>query len=109
VLVSEINANVPDGTVTPASEVADHAIHIATSGKRNKINFTAAQGSTITTAPEDEPRRRWKIVVTIIGLVAGILGAFFALMQAQGWHFGLSPESNLAADARGFPDSLTHQ
>lgn len=88
VLVSEINANLPDGTVTPSSEVADHAIHVAVSGKRNKINFTASQGSTTTTAPEDEPRRRWKTVVTIIGLVAGILGAFFALMQAQGWHFG---------------------
>lgn len=32
-----------------------------------------------------------KTVVTIIGLVAGILGAFFALMQAQGWHFKKTP------------------
>jgi hypothetical protein len=78
VLVSEINANVPDGTVTPSSEVADHALHVAVSGKRNKINFTASQGTTITTAPEDEPRRWMKVAGgVLIGLVT-IVGAILA-------------------------------
>jgi AbiTii-like protein len=89
VLVAEIQANVPDGTVTPPAEVASNAINFAVTGKRNKIHVVAPQGgSTVTTAPEDEPRHRWKTVVTILGLAVAIVGAVFALMQAQGWSFG---------------------
>jgi hypothetical protein len=90
VLVSEINANVPDGTVTPSSEVANHALHVAVSGKRNKINVTAPQGGTQATimAPPDEPRRWLRTAgVVVVGLIT-IVAAVFALMQAQGWHFG---------------------
>jgi AbiTii len=88
VLVSEITANVPDGTVTPSSEVADHAVHVAVSGKRNKINLVASQGgSTVMTAPEEGSRRWVKVAGGVLIGLATIIGAFFALMQAQGWSF----------------------
>jgi hypothetical protein len=61
VLVSEIQANVPDGAVTPSAEVATHGLHVAVSGKRNKINLTASQGSTITSSAPEEPRRWLRI------------------------------------------------
>jgi choline-glycine betaine transporter len=61
---------------------------LAVSGKRNKINFTASQGTTITTAPEDEPRRWMKVAGgVLIGLVT-IVGVILGLMEVQGWHFG---------------------
>jgi hypothetical protein len=90
VLVAEINANMPDGTVTPPAEVATNAVSFAVTGKRNKIDFAAPQGdSTITTpTPEPEPRRWLRIAGAILlGLVA-IAGVIFALMQVQGWAFG---------------------
>jgi len=87
VLVSEITANVPDGTVTPSSEVADHAIHVAVSGKRNKLNLTASQGTTITTAPE-EPRRWLRVAGAVLLGLVGIAAMIFTLMQVQGWAFG---------------------
>jgi AbiTii-like protein len=89
VLVSEINANVPDGTVTPPAEVATHAVNVVVTGKRNKINVAAPQGgSTVTTPAPEEPRRWLRIAgAVLLGLVA-IAGVIFALMQAQGWSFG---------------------
>jgi hypothetical protein len=88
VLVSEIQANVPDGTVMPSSDVVTHAWNVAVSGKRNKINLVAPQGgSTVTTAPEEGSRRWVKVVGGVLIGVATIIGAFFALMQAQGWSF----------------------
>jgi AbiTii len=90
VLVAEIQANVPDGTITPPAEVASNAINFAVTGKRNKINLVAPQGgSTVTApAPDEEPRHWLRIAgVVLIGLVT-IAGAIFTLMQVQGWHFG---------------------
>jgi hypothetical protein len=90
VMIAEINANLPDGTITPPAEVATNAINFAVSGKRHKISFAAPQeGGTVTTAsPEEEPRRWLRIGgVVLVGLVT-IIGVIFALMQVQGWHFG---------------------
>jgi hypothetical protein len=89
VLVSEMLANVPEGTVTPSAEVATHALHVAVTGKRNKLNVVAPQGgSTVTTAAPEEPRRWLRIAAAVvIGLIT-IAGVIFALMQAQGWSFG---------------------
>lgn len=89
VLVSEINANVPDGTVTPPGEVATHAVNVVVTGKRNKINVTAPQGGSTVTTPAPEEPRRWSRIAgaVLLGLVA-IAGVIFALMQAQGWSFG---------------------
>lgn len=89
VLVAEIHANIPDGTITPPAEVASNAINFAVTGKRNKINVVAPQGgSTVTTTAPEEPRRWLRMAgVVLIGLVT-IAAAIFTLMQVQGWSFG---------------------
>jgi hypothetical protein len=88
VLVAEIQANVPDGTVTPSAEVASNAINFAVTGKRNKISVVAPQGGSTVTTPESDQPRRWLRIAgaVLIGLVT-IAGVIFALMQAQGWSF----------------------
>lgn len=92
VLVSEIHANVPDGTVIPPGDVTDSALNVALSGNRNKykINVIAAQGgneATIT-GPPDEPRHWLRTAgVVLLGLIT-VAGVIFALMQAQNWKFG---------------------
>jgi len=89
VLVAEIHANVPDGTVTPSAEVATNAITFAVTGKRNKINLAAAQGGSMMTSTAAEEPRRWARTAgaVLLGLVA-IIGVIFTLMQVQGWTFG---------------------
>jgi capsular polysaccharide biosynthesis protein len=91
VLVSEINANVPDGTATPPAEVANHAVQVAVSGKRNMINVVAALGESTVAAPssEEEHPRRWLRIAgaVLLGLVA-IVAMIFTLMQVQGWRLG---------------------
>ncbi len=90
VLVAEIHANVPEGTIIPPAEVATNAVAFAVTGRRHKITVTAPQGgSTITPpTPDDQPRRWLRIAgAVLLGLVA-IAGAIFALMQVQGWSFG---------------------
>ncbi len=55
VMVAEINANLPDGTETPAAEVATNAIAFAVTGKRHKISITAPQGNTTVNPEPIEP------------------------------------------------------
>lgn len=81
----------PDDADIP-SEVATNAMTFAVTGKRNKINFAATQGSSQTPAPDEKDHRRWgQIVATVVAAVVGILlafaGALFTLMQTQGWKF----------------------
>jgi hypothetical protein len=55
----------------------------------------------ITEAPQDGCDRLTVTGGLIVGM-AGILGAAFALMQAQGWHFGQSHR-------HGWPDIPGHR
>lgn len=92
VLVSEINANMPAGSVTPPSDVATRAINFAVNGKRNTVKFVAAQGedaSVIETVAPEETQRNWLRIAggVLIGLIT-IVGVIIALMQAQGWRLG---------------------
>jgi hypothetical protein len=90
-MVSELRATMPDDAEIP-SDVATNAMTFAVTGKRNKINFAAAQGSSHVPASEEKESRRWgRIVATVVAAVVGILlafaGALFTLMQTQGWEF----------------------
>jgi len=90
-MVGELRATTPDDADIP-SEIATNAMTFAVTGKRNKINFAAAQGSSQTPIPEEKESRRWgRIVATVVAAVVGILlafaGALFTLMQTQGWEF----------------------
>jgi hypothetical protein len=91
-LVAEITANMPDDAETPPAEVATNAVNFLVTGERHKINFSAPQAGTASTAlatppAEQEPRRWVKTSVGVILGIAAIIGVFFALMQAQGWQF----------------------
>ncbi|WP_122980475.1 hypothetical protein [Actinoplanes teichomyceticus] len=91
VLVAEIRATAPTGAATPPAEVATNAIHFAVTGTRNKINFTAPQGTVVTSHPqagEDDSPKPWLRIAgaVLVGLVT-IAAGVFALMQVQGWKF----------------------
>jgi hypothetical protein len=87
VLTAEITAHLPDGSSLPPAEVATNAINVAVSGRRHRVVVTTAQESS-TVTPAEPDGRRWlaSAGAVLLGLVA-IVGAFFALMQAQGWAF----------------------
>jgi hypothetical protein len=90
-MTAEIRAELPEsgGVISPA--MADNALSVAVTGKRNKVTVTAPQGANqISSAPE-EPRRWWRtagaVIAGVVGLLVAMAGGLFALMQAQGWQF----------------------
>jgi hypothetical protein len=91
-LVAEITDNMPEGAETPPAEVATNAVHFVVTGERNKINFAAPQASdassALATPPADEHPRRWvRTAAAVVIGIAGLVGVFFAILQAQGWSF----------------------
>jgi anti-sigma-K factor RskA len=74
---------------TPA--VATNSLQLAVTGKGNKINVAAAQGSNEIAATPDESRPWWRtagaVIAAVVGLLVAMAGGLFALMQAQGWQF----------------------
>jgi hypothetical protein len=92
-LVAEITDNMPEGAETPPAEVATNAVSFLVTGERHKINFSAPQAATASTAlapppgEKEEPRHWLKTSVGVILGIVAIVGLLFALMQAQGWQF----------------------
>jgi AbiTii len=89
-MTAEIRAEMFDsgGVISPA--VADNALSVAVTGKRNKVTVTAPQGDQIASTA-DEPRKWWRtagaVIAGVVGLLVAMAGGLFALMQAQGWRF----------------------
>ncbi len=90
-LVAELRATIPADDDIPTVEAADQALNVVVTGKRPRVNVTAAQATgreTTATAshvekgPEDSGFwTRWrKIGAFIVGL-ATVAGAVFALIQ----------------------------
>jgi hypothetical protein len=92
-LVAEITDNMPEGAETPPAKVATNAVSFLVTVERHKINFSAPQAGTASTAlapppaEEEEPRHWLKTSVGVILGIVAIVGLLFALMQAQGWQF----------------------
>jgi hypothetical protein len=93
-MTAEIRAELPDngGVISPA--VADNALSVAVTGKRNKVTVTAPQGESAATVdnPPEEGIPLWVKVVggIVTGLIA-VIGVVLGYMEVQGLHFGMSP------------------
>jgi AbiTii len=82
-LVSEIRAGMPDDAAIPSKALTDHAVSIAVTGSRNRVQVTAASssggGTAQVTSPSTEPepashRMMWWVVAvfTVIGALATV-------------------------------------
>jgi hypothetical protein len=87
-MTAEIRAEMPDGGGVISPAVADNALTVAVTGKRNKVSFANAQGANEMTPPTEEKPSHWvRIAAAVVVGVLTIAGVFFAIMQAQGWRF----------------------
>jgi hypothetical protein len=90
-MTAEIRAEIPDGAVVISPAVADNALSVAVTGKRNKVTVTAPQGASQIASTPEEPRKWWRtagaVIAGVVGLLVAVAGGLFALMQAQGWQF----------------------
>jgi hypothetical protein len=89
-LVAELRATMAGQEGVPSAEAADHAVQVIVTGKRSRVNVTAAQasgtGTTATATSETKPAdsgfwTRWRKIGAFIVGSATVAAAVIALIQ----------------------------
>jgi AbiTii len=91
-LVGELRANVPEHDAVPSADAVNQAVNVVVTGKRSRVNVTAAQASgpeatatsTVETAPPPEESgfwTRWRKIGAFIVGAASVAGVVISIVH----------------------------